>query len=315
MGDSHQENDKRKGKVVEKYKVWTSEESNELLKLMVDAATHGWRDSNGLLSKITVERKILPALNEKLGCQKTYPQYLSRLKWFKQRYNNFSQLMRHSSGFGWDPITKKFTASDEVWEDYLKSHPTHKNYRTDTFVDYEDMRIAIGNGTAVGKHSIGLGDGTDARTFGVEENREGGLDDLIYDLGTGTFVTDQQESLSPRNSTSPLPSQPMSSEVPPATRKRNRTEYEGKSSSFETNNTQPDAIDKLVHTIDKLNHTIDSIATREHSSWDLIKEIPNLDNCARFKALKLLNTRAKKIEFSKMTPEERSEWIFYELTE
>ncbi|KAI9194286.1 hypothetical protein LWI28_004793 [Acer negundo] len=194
--------------------------------------------------------------------------------------------MRHSSGFGWDPVTKKFTTSDEIWEDYLKSHPTHKNYHTDTFVDYEDIRIAIGNETAVGRHSIGLRDGTDARTFGVEEIRDGGLDDLIYDL-----------------------------EVPLATRKRNRIEYEGKSNSFETNNTQPEVIDKLIHTIDKLNHTIDLIATREHSFWDLIKELLNLDNCTRFKVLKLLNTRAKKIEFSKMTPEERSEWIFYELTE
>ncbi|KAK2663417.1 hypothetical protein Ddye_001991 [Dipteronia dyeriana] len=217
--------------------------------------------------------------------------------------------MRHSFGYGWDPVTKELIATDEVWEDYLKSYPTHKNYRTYTFLDYEDMRIAIENGTVVGIHLIGLGDDTNVRTFRVEENKEGILDDLIYDLDTGTFVTDQQEllyqSLSPMNPTSPLPSQSMSLEVPPTTRKRNRTEYKGKSGSFETNNTQPDAIDKL-------NHTIDSIVTREHSSWDLIKEIPNLDNYARFKAFKLLNTRAKKIEFSKMALEERCELIFYE---
>ena len=28
--------------------------------------------------------------------------------------------MLFNSGFGWDPITKKFTASDEVWEEYFK---------------------------------------------------------------------------------------------------------------------------------------------------------------------------------------------------
>nr|GMC66394.1 putative nuclease HARBI1 [Ipomoea batatas] len=87
---------------------------------MVDAIKNGWRDSSGGLSKLTVEKRILPALNEKLGCQRSYAQYQSRLKWFKNRFNNFSELMRHSSGFGWDPITKRFTASDEVWEDYLK---------------------------------------------------------------------------------------------------------------------------------------------------------------------------------------------------
>ena len=57
---------------------------------------------------------------------------------------------------------------------------------------------------------------------------------------------------------------------------------------------KPDAVYKLTYTIDKLNHTIDSIVTREHSSWDLIKKILDLDNCACFKTLKLLNTRQKR---------------------
>ncbi|KAL5860579.1 hypothetical protein ACOSQ4_001875 [Xanthoceras sorbifolium] len=275
MRDSQQGNDKGKGRVLEKYKVWTVEETNELLKLMVDAVNHGWRDSNGLLSKITVEKKILPTLNEKLECKKTYSQYLNRLKWFKQRYNSYSDLMPHSSGFGWDPVIKKFTASDE-------SHTTHKNYRTDTTPEYEDLRIAIGNETAFGRHSIGLGDDTDARTFGVKESKGNGLDDLIYDADTGRFI---------------------------------QIEYEGKSSSSETNNTQSDAIEKLTETIKELTHVIGSFTTREHSCWDVIKETPNLDNSACFKALGLLNTRAKKIEFLNMTPEERSEWLFYALME
>nr|GLL39995.1 uncharacterized protein At2g29880-like [Ipomoea trifida] len=137
---------------------------------MVDAIKNGWRDSSGGLSKLTVEKRILPALNEKLGCQRSYAQYQSRLKWFKNRFNNFSELMRHSSGFGWDPITKRFTASDEVWEDYLKSHPTHKHLRTDTVADYEDLAFVFGSTTAVGKNSIGLGDETDARIYNVEED-------------------------------------------------------------------------------------------------------------------------------------------------
>ncbi|KAF3445870.1 hypothetical protein FNV43_RR11047 [Rhamnella rubrinervis] len=45
------------------------------------------------------------------------------------------------------------------------------------------------------------------------------------------------------------------------------------------------------------------------------EEIPKLDNRAHFKALKLLNTIVKKMEFLKMTPEERSEWINFELEE
>ena len=48
---------KRKGKVAGKnYNLWTMEESNELLKLMVDGATQGWRDSSGSFNKTTVEK-------------------------------------------------------------------------------------------------------------------------------------------------------------------------------------------------------------------------------------------------------------------
>lgn len=119
MEDLAQGNDKVKGRGTEKYEKWSLEESNELLKLMVDAATRGWRDSNGVLSKITVEKNILPQLNQKLGIEKTYAQYKSRVKWFKNQYNKYSKLMRHNSGFGWDHVTKKFTASDEVWDDYF----------------------------------------------------------------------------------------------------------------------------------------------------------------------------------------------------
>ncbi|XP_073315818.1 uncharacterized protein [Primulina huaijiensis] len=201
-----------------KYNVWTTEESNELLKIMVDAAMRGWRDKNGVFNKKTVEKKILPALNEKFGCENTITQYQSRLKWFEQRYNNYCKLIRHNSGFGWDSVTKKFTAKDEVLEDYFKSHPKHEHYRTETFEDYEDLRIVVGTGTATGKYSIGLGDDTDARTFDIEENKETNLlDDYVFDYDSGEFVqSDKQESSHQlsffEDSALPLSPQPRSSE-------------------------------------------------------------------------------------------------------
>ena len=200
---------------------------------------------------------------------------------------------------------------------FSQAHPTHKSYRTDVFVDYEDLQIVVGKGTAVGRHSIGLGDDTDARTFGIDESINSGLDDLTYDSATGAFIENNDNqalhrSSSPGGYTPSSPFQSMSSEVPPTTKKRKKTETEGKSSSLETNSSQSELVDKLTHTIDKLTDTINSFATGD-SCWDAIKEIPHLDNRSRFKALKILNTRAKKIEFLKMTPEERADWIFFEI--
>ncbi|BBG96632.1 hypothetical protein Prudu_005489 [Prunus dulcis] len=68
-------------------------------------------------------------------------------------------LIRHSSGFGWEPTTKKFIAPEEVWKDYFKSHPTQ-------------------NVIAIGRNSLGLGDDTDARTFRVED-RHVGIEDFV----------------------------------------------------------------------------------------------------------------------------------------
>ncbi|CAA2999704.1 Hypothetical predicted protein [Olea europaea subsp. europaea] len=116
--------------------------------------------------------------------------------------------MRHNSGFGWDHVMKKFTASDEVWDDYFMSYTEDKSYRTDTFLDYEDLRIAVGSGTTVGAHSIALGDDTDARTFYTEERRisDSLIDDFMYDLDIETFIVTNNQD-------------PISSEVSPSIRK------------------------------------------------------------------------------------------------
>ncbi|KAI9182646.1 hypothetical protein LWI28_027481 [Acer negundo] len=93
MGDAQE--GKRKGKAKTDFSNWSIKESKMLLLLMVEATSRGWRDVNDMLSKAIVESKILP-------------------------------LMRHSFGFGWDATTKKFTAPEEVWEDYFKNEPSHQ---------------------------------------------------------------------------------------------------------------------------------------------------------------------------------------------
>lgn len=105
------------------YDQWTHGESKALLDIMVDAANRGWRDNSGVFTKQIVEERILPALNSKLGCNKNYNNYYSRLKWFKNRWLSYSNLLKFNSGFGYDSISKKFTAPNEVWDDYLKVNP------------------------------------------------------------------------------------------------------------------------------------------------------------------------------------------------
>ncbi|ESQ40716.1 hypothetical protein EUTSA_v10015362mg [Eutrema salsugineum] len=145
------------------YFPWTSQE-NQLLKcLLVDGIKQGWRDSNGSISKSTIETRIL-------GCSKTYKNYVNRMKSLKKEYQSYAELLRCSSGFGWDLILKQFTASDEVWEEYFKGHPNHEYMRSNTFEDFEDLQIIFESAIAKGNNVFGLGGDSNAATFEVEND-------------------------------------------------------------------------------------------------------------------------------------------------
>ncbi|KAG5059183.1 hypothetical protein JHK87_000212 [Glycine soja] len=234
MGDS-QENNKGKSRDKDNYVSWTMEDTNELLHLLVDAMNRGLRDANGSLSKQNVERIILPQLNAKTKFPKTYSHYLSRMKWFRNQYNMMSTLMRNNSGFGWDPIGKTFTAHEDVWKDYLKSHPSHSKLRGNSMVDYEYLKIVVGGGVSSGNNSISVDpDDTDATTF-EPENRTVGIEEFSYDPNNDTFITpnNYEPAYQP-----PSPNQP-NSEVPIEKQnchKRRRSEYGGSSSAVGINN-------------------------------------------------------------------------------
>ncbi|KAF8094011.1 hypothetical protein N665_0372s0017 [Sinapis alba] len=95
------------------------------------------------------------------------------------QYQNCTDLQRYSSGF----------ASHEVWNDYLKAHPSNKKLRSDTFEFFEELQIILGQGVATGKNTVGLGDGNDARTYkdGGNSNEEYVNDvDHIYEFDAST---------------------------------------------------------------------------------------------------------------------------------
>ncbi|KAK3218403.1 hypothetical protein Dsin_012373 [Dipteronia sinensis] len=333
IGDSQNGNGRGKGKN-DTYQQWTMDDSNLLLGLLAEAMKNGLRDANGSLSKLNVENFILPRLNAKTRFPKTYNNYLSRIKWFKNQYNKINELMRNNSGFGWDPIGKKVTASDEVWEEYLKSHSSHKKLRTECSVDYNDLQLVVGVGTVTGNDSMALGaDDTDASILGNEENTISGMEKFPYDATSNTFIAPQNnifdESFQPQSPLQPssqfeAPLGSMFNKEKTGQRKRSRSEYEGSSSSNGTNN--------HARVLDNLSVGIDSISTnferiynlmekrerdreieKRTTIWDAIKDIPDLDDTTRFRAVELLNTKTKKDMFFKMTPEERSAWILFNL--
>ncbi|KAH6763661.1 hypothetical protein C2S51_014910 [Perilla frutescens var. frutescens] len=100
--------------------------------------------------------------------------------------------------------------------------------------------------------------------------------------------------------------------------KRSRAQYKATSGSTEN---IMEEIKKLTNTFDGVYNLLLKRDTmlekrereRSYTTWDAIKEIPNLDEYIRLKAFDLLDTKPKKDNFLKMTIEERANWIAYKI--
>ncbi|CAN7019384.1 unnamed protein product, partial [Brassica oleracea var. botrytis] len=153
-------------------------------------------------------------------------------------------LLRFSSGFGWDKDTKKFTAPNEVWNEYLQ---------VDNLLKVYGQNIAKGNNT------VGLGDTTNARTYIARDND--GDDENDGDADADDDGDDDDGIVS-------------------MIQQRWQKEAEEKEAEEKVNNV-----------------------------WDVIKEIPDLEENERFDAMNLVHQLGMKAGFMSMTRQERFRWI------
>ncbi|XP_026437022.1 uncharacterized protein At2g29880-like [Papaver somniferum] len=134
------------------YNQWTEEETDELLKLLVETTLQHQKDKNGAFTKKTVEEKILPKLNQICECNRTYEN-------FKGKYR--------CSGFGWNKDLKMIDDTEEMWEDYLEvecmvylflncvnCHPNHSSVRLENGTYYGYLLPVFGNKCATGKSQL-----------------------------------------------------------------------------------------------------------------------------------------------------------------
>ncbi|XP_024005057.1 uncharacterized protein At2g29880 isoform X2 [Eutrema salsugineum] len=299
MGDS-----KKKRKEKGDYNPWTPDETKLLIQLLVGRINHNWRDSNGSISKLTIETKLLPDLNKGVCRPKDYKHYQSRMKYLKQQYQSCVDLQRYSSGFGWDPQTKRFTASDEVWDSYFKSkslaHPKDKNLRYETFEFFDEFQIISGEGVATGKNAIGLGDSTDARTN--KEEYVHGIDDL-YDLERTTHRHESPEHFVPFDSQKT--SDYRREKFQP--KKRARSE---RGTSKKDENSVMGISNQILNLIQQKKERQQREAEKNQNNvWDAIKEILDLEERICYKALTKIYHLGIQDVFVSMSVEERLGWI------
>ncbi|RWR73107.1 L10-interacting MYB domain-containing-like protein isoform X2 [Cinnamomum micranthum f. kanehirae] len=107
---------KKYGRREKKNTTWMESADEYLVDILIEQINLGRNDRTGWTTKRW--REIERKMKEKYGRECVKDKIKNRLRTLKHNYNHIKTLMG-LSGFGWDDVTKKVTASDQVWDDYI----------------------------------------------------------------------------------------------------------------------------------------------------------------------------------------------------
>ncbi|KAH9445600.1 hypothetical protein Pst134EA_022544 [Puccinia striiformis f. sp. tritici] len=128
---------------------WTGAMEKSALQLYVAAVQSGKQSDGGF--KIDVHRSIARDLSAEFpGIPFTGEKLRSKCnQCFKKWYNAFLAC-KDASGFGWNEQHNMVTASEEVWEAFLRSHPAARRFKNTSFPEYHELFVIFGGHTATG---------------------------------------------------------------------------------------------------------------------------------------------------------------------
>ncbi|XP_010424399.1 PREDICTED: uncharacterized protein At2g29880-like [Camelina sativa] len=223
------------------------------------------------------------------------------MKVLRGRYNGLAELFRFSSGFGWDPETKKFTARDEVWDDYLKAHTNKNHLRDETFEDFGDLHLIFSTNVATGKNAMGLGDAIDEDAY-QEDTSVQVEDDEEERAYEDTSVQEVFASLEKRRG-GKLPH-----------RKKARTAaLNSTNASNEVNTEISHQIFDMIQKRWEKESEEKEAEDKANNVWEAIKEIPDLEEDLRYEAMTLIHSLGMKYGFVNMSIADRKGWIIQNL--
>ncbi|PLW15215.1 hypothetical protein PCANC_11553 [Puccinia coronata f. sp. avenae] len=134
--------------------LWTGPMEVMMLDLYVQEVEKGKHSDSGFQSSthrfVAQElRKAFPDVDQLL----THVKVKSKLSQSAKRDYDAFVACKAASGFGWDELTCEVTASNDVWEKYLGSHPNAKKFQGMPFPEFRKLEIIFGLSAATGKAS------------------------------------------------------------------------------------------------------------------------------------------------------------------
>lgn len=132
---------------------WDHDKNSFLLNCLQNAINERKQSNNGW--KRDTWRRITFQLNARFGVNYTYDQLKNNWQNLRKKYILVKDI-RSQSGFGWDNEKMIATATDEVWDAYIASHPKAKLWRNQAFPHYDRLHSLLDGKTGTRDCSITL---------------------------------------------------------------------------------------------------------------------------------------------------------------
>ncbi|XP_015874535.3 uncharacterized protein LOC107411462 [Ziziphus jujuba] len=121
---------------------WAASEEKIFIRLMVKEVQKGNRSST------TFTRKGWKNIEQEF-CDRTCKRYnnsqfRNKFNQLRTRYHDFSKLLKEP-GFSWDPMLNNVSASESVWESFIKANKKAKRFRKKGCAMFNDLGIIYGN--------------------------------------------------------------------------------------------------------------------------------------------------------------------------
>ncbi|KAI8555558.1 hypothetical protein RHMOL_Rhmol05G0181200 [Rhododendron molle] len=117
-------------------RVWTEVEEQMLLTNVTNLVDEGIWEGNGNgwhPDYLAVLQNQMQASLPEAGIEQHH--IATKMKAWKREYSCVANMI-HSTGFGWNANENRFVVEDEVWNDYVRDHPSVTRYRDKQFPNF-----------------------------------------------------------------------------------------------------------------------------------------------------------------------------------
>ncbi|TYK05687.1 retrotransposon protein [Cucumis melo var. makuwa] len=131
---------------------WTKEEEADLVECLVELVNAGgWRSDNGAFWPGYLNQLARMMTFKIQGSNVHVSTIDSRIKLLKRMFHAIAEMRGPTcSGFGWNDEQKCIVVEKEVFDDWVKSHPTAKGLLNKSFPHYDELSYMFGKDRAMG---------------------------------------------------------------------------------------------------------------------------------------------------------------------